>query len=252
MKTLIRGSEPFFWLGGDGDSGRVGCLLIHGFTGTPFEMRGLGKRLVAEGYTVLGPRLAHHGTQAADMNRSRWWDWYLAALDGWHMLNNICERVVVIGLSMGGLTALLMAANNPVTAVVAMSTPAAYMFNEGQLKMARYVWRVLPVLKKSAGEKDEPDWPSYGEFPVRATAELMDYKEALLAALPAVAAPALLLHAVDDPTVPFDNLDYIYDQIGSAEKQKVVVERGGHVMTEGSEKEGVYQEVIAFLSKVST
>ena len=100
MDAFLKGGEPFFGLG-DGTNGSVGCLLIHGFTGTPFEMRGLGEWLAGEGYTVLGPRLTHHGTTAADMNRSRWWDWYYSALDGWHLLNQICDEVVVVGLSMG-------------------------------------------------------------------------------------------------------------------------------------------------------
>ena len=49
--------RPFFFAGGD-----VGCLLVHGFTGTPHEMRFLGERLAAQGYTVSGVCLAGHAT----------------------------------------------------------------------------------------------------------------------------------------------------------------------------------------------
>src|SRR5437764_946463 len=41
--------------------GTRGCLLIHGFAGTPPEMRGLGEYLAAAGYDVMGPLLAGHG-----------------------------------------------------------------------------------------------------------------------------------------------------------------------------------------------
>lgn len=248
MKPLMKGSEPFFLPGnGRSPNRRVGCLVLHGFTGTPFEMRGLGERLAQEGYPVLGPRLTHHGTSAADMNRSRWWDWYYSALDGWHLLKSLCDEVVVIGLSMGGLTALMVAANNPVAGVVAMSTPAVFMDNDRQLTMARYLWWLSPLLKKP--EVDE-SWPCYDQYPVRAAGELGRYREALEAALPAVTVPALLLHAVHDESVPVRNLDYIYGKINSAVKRKVIIERGGHVMTEDVEKERVYQEVIAFLAQI--
>ena len=100
-------------------------------------------------------------------------------------------------------------------------------------------------------EADE-EWPSYKQFPVRAAGELRGYRQALVDALPRVTAPALLLHAVGDEAVSFKNLDYIYERINSAVKRKVVVERGGHVMTEDIEKEGVYQEVIAFLAQIGT
>jgi carboxylesterase len=55
---LLKDAEPFFFPGGPD-----GCLLIHGFTGTPFEMRGLGQYLAARNYTVFGPRLSHHGSK---------------------------------------------------------------------------------------------------------------------------------------------------------------------------------------------
>jgi carboxylesterase len=247
----MAGAEPFLVPGGpvgaQTPSGRVGCLLIHGFTGTPYEMRGLGMCLADRGYTVYGPRLAHHGTNAADMNRSRWWDWYYSALDGWHLLRGMCEQVFVIGLSMGGMTALMIAAENPVAGVVAMSTPAAYREKELQMKMARFLWPVVPLVKKPADENEDSTWPAYQVYPVRAMGELLTYLGELDRVLPSVTAPALLIHAADDPTVSVDNLDYIYDRIGSSNKKKVRLERGGHVITEDVDKEKVYQKVIDFL-----
>ncbi len=67
---LIPTAEPFVFPGGP-----VGCLLVHGFTGTPKEMRWLGEYLAGQGHTVLGVRLAGHATQPEDMIRARWWDW---------------------------------------------------------------------------------------------------------------------------------------------------------------------------------
>jgi carboxylesterase len=239
MLSLLEGSEPFFRPGGP-----VGCLLIHGFTGTPYEMRGLGDCLASQGYTVLAPRLAHHGTNAADMNRSRWWDWYNSTLDGWHLLNCICDQVFVIGLSMGGLTALMLAANQPVAGVVAMSTPGAFHAKQRQLLAARYFWWLRPLLNKP---KNDEDWPSYNQYPVRAAGELRVYLGELHKALPKVNAPALLMHATGDTAVSMENLAYIYDRIGSPLKKKVLIERGGHVMTEDVDKNRVYHEVIDFL-----
>ncbi|HLA87386.1 MAG TPA: hypothetical protein VJL10_05165, partial [Anaerolineales bacterium] len=67
---LIPTTEPFFFSGG-----RTGCLLIHGFTGTPKEMRWMGEYLNQQGLTCLGIRLAGHATHPEDMRRSRWTDW---------------------------------------------------------------------------------------------------------------------------------------------------------------------------------
>jgi carboxylesterase len=248
-RDLIAGSEPFLRLG-RGETGRIGCVLIQGFSGTPFEMLGLGEALAGAGYAVLGVRLAHHGTAAADMNRSRWWDWYYSALDGCHLLRGICEQVVVIGLSMGGVTALSLAANFPVAGVVCMSTPAVYMDKEWQMKLARVFWRLKPLIDKPQEEEKEP-WPSYKAIPVRSAGELLDYNRQLVEVLPKITVPALLLHSADDAKVPPKNLDFIFDLIQSADKKKLLLEAGGHVMTEGEARERVYQEVIAFLDRLS-
>jgi carboxylesterase len=253
MLSLMPDGEPYFMPGG-----ATGCLLIHGFTGTPYELRELGDCLAARGYTVHGPRLAHHGTNAADMNRSRWWDWYYSALDGWHLLRGMCDQVFVIGLSMGGLTALMLAANQPVAGVVAMSTPV-HMREEWEFKLARYVWRIRPLMKKRnrnirTGENNtagRPFVPSYTHYPVRGIAELGHYLQIVDQTLPTITAPALLLHARNDEDVPPTNLEYIYNKIGSSNKSKLWIERGGHLMTADLDKDKVFQEIILFLEKIA-
>ena len=52
---IIKTAEPFYFPGNS-----TGCLLIHGFTGTPKEMRPLGDFLADKGYSVLGIRLSGH------------------------------------------------------------------------------------------------------------------------------------------------------------------------------------------------
>ena len=60
MSQIIPTTEPFFF---QGDSSKPACLLIHGFTGTPKEMRWMGEYLFRQGYTCLGIRLAGHATR---------------------------------------------------------------------------------------------------------------------------------------------------------------------------------------------
>src|SRR5207244_10546885 len=57
----------------------VGVLVLHGFTGTPFEMRLLGDSLAARGWAVEGPCLAGHGGSTADLAGSGWPDWVATA-----------------------------------------------------------------------------------------------------------------------------------------------------------------------------
>jgi len=97
-KIIIPTAEPFFMPGGN-----TGCVLVHGFTGTPKEMRLMGEYLSEQGLTVLGIRLPGHATDLPDMIRVKWKDWLAAVEDGINILSNCCENIFVAGLSMGGI-----------------------------------------------------------------------------------------------------------------------------------------------------
>ena len=99
---IMEGAEPFFLPGGS-----MGVLLVHGFTGLPAELSMMGEYLQQRGCTVLGVRLAGHGTTVEDMSRMTAEDWLDSVRDGYALLRGSCERVVVAGHSMGGLLALL-------------------------------------------------------------------------------------------------------------------------------------------------
>lgn len=64
---ILSGAEPFLLSGSS-----KGVLLIHGFTGSPSEMVLLGEYLYKQGYTVLGVRLAGHGTNVEEMAITNW------------------------------------------------------------------------------------------------------------------------------------------------------------------------------------
>ena len=102
---IMEGAEPFFLPGGS-----TGVLLIHGFTGLPAELVMMGRYLQQRGCTVLGVRLAGHGTTVEDMSHMTAEDWLDSVRDGYAVLRGSCEHIFVAGHSMGGLLALLLAA----------------------------------------------------------------------------------------------------------------------------------------------
>lgn len=240
---LISGAEPFYIRGNS-----IGCLLLHGFTATPNEVRALGHYLGEQGYTVLGPRLAHHGSLPEDMRRSRFHDWYLSALDGWHLLDSHCAQIVVAGLSMGGSTALLLAARQPVAGVVAMSAPL-HLPPDPRLRIVRFYGRVRPFLPKPWWDESQRA-SRYPVTPTVALHELGEYLQEVEAALPQVQVPALLMHSRADGTVSPDNVEQIYTALGSEQKETVWWDDAEHVMTEDPHyQQAVFERVAAFVAR---
>jgi esterase/lipase len=116
------------------------------------------------------------------------------------------------------------------------------------MHLARLFWPVVPTVAKPKQQK-EPLVPSYQVHSLRAVTELMGYLRAVDEALPHIKVPSLIMHARGDTEVPADNLDYIYDRLGSKHKEKVWIENGSHVVTEDSDKEFVYERVESFLAE---
>lgn len=244
---LVKNAEPFYYPGNE-----TGCLLIHGFTGAPTEMRPLGDYLAGYGYSILGIRLAGHGTKIEDMDRVRWDDWSASVLDGWHLLRSTTKHIFLIGLSMGGALALYHASFLPVTGVVGLSTP--YQIREDpRLKFLPLLRFLIPSIDKGDSDWQDPDAVkdhfSYDRYPTKGILQLNSLLNSLRAALPKISAPALLIHSRKDLGVPPENLELLYNALGTPEelKQKVILENSGHVVTRDLDRDLVFQSVQSFI-----
>lgn len=248
MPDFVAGCEPFYF-----ERGQVGVLLIHGFTGTPREMRWMGEYLGGRGVTVLGMCLAGHATSPEDMERTTWHDWWGSVKEKYAELKHQCEKVFVMGLSLGGMLALHLGAHYPdVTGLVAMSTPGK-PFEVADLLLSKPLDDAGRFILPS-GESDIQDrqvveeWHiSYERTPVRCVASLSRFSHHLNDDLPDVRAPLLLIHSRLDTVAPSEDVGCIHSRVASLEKDVVWLERGGHVITEDYDKDTAFAQAYAFV-----
>jgi len=255
MGTIINGAESFLLIG---DLAKPGILLVHGFTGTPNEMRLLGNHLHGLGFTCLGIRLAGHGTKPEDMIRSRYEDWIASVEDGYHQLKNVTQDVFMMGLSMGGCLSLLAAARVDVKGVVAMS--AAYKLpDDPRLPYINILSKFQRYMPKGSGkpgsswfDKDaRKDQISYPQNPVRSLGELNLLLQEMRHELPKVKVPVLLIHSKDDRYVPPENTDRLYDSLVNAkDKTKVYITGSNHVVTKDAARGQVFELAGQFVQRM--
>ena len=258
MPQIIPTAEPFFFPAPKTSSRSVGCLLIHGFTGTPKEMRPMGEHLAKQGYSVLGIRLTGHATQPDDMRRSHFADWTASVEDGYQLLRGVADNIYLVGLSMGGVLSLLMSTRLDVKGVVAMSTPyrlpvdyPAWMF--------RFVSYFMPYRQK-ANEPPGTSWfdkdafreqVSYPQNPMRSVGELSKLLAVMRAALPKVNVPVQLIHSKDDRYVLPENMEHIYAGLVNApDRQKLYITGSGHVVTRDAARLEVFEAASQFIRRV--
>ena len=250
----MKGDATAFELAGD----HRGVLCIHGFTGTPFEMRHLGRRLADRGLTVSGPALPGHVTTPEHLDSTTWRDWYHGVETAFDRLRSRCTQVAVVGQSLGGLLALHLASKrgDQVAAVVSLAAPLwlsplarAVVWATSTGSPLEHRLRRLPKLSGSdiRDQTAKARNPCYPVIPVRALHQLVDFMDVVSDNLHRITPPALVMHARQDHTAPFACAEHIMAHIGSSEVRLRPLDRSYHLIAIDVERDVVAAEVGEFL-----
>ena len=242
--------EPFDLVG----DGSIGAVLVHGFTGTPYEMRYLGDQLARAGITVHGLRLPGHGTTIEDLDRTTWEDWADAVEDAFDSLRLMCGQVAVVGQSLGGLLSLHLAAHRPeVAAVAALATP---LWLEGLgAKVADWAargalrWPAIPKLMRTdvRDRRVRRENPCYDAIPTRALGELARFMKLVGGELGEVRQPVLVLHGKQDHTAPVACAGRIAERTRAVRTR--ILPRSYHLIAADVERDIVAAEVVDFIRR---
>ena len=252
-KNWMPGGEPFHIR-----KGSVGCLLIHGFTGCPYEMRELGEYLAERDITVSGPALAGHGTSHIDMAATRWPDWYATVRQALDELKQECESVFVAGLSLGGLQSLHLGTHDrDIRGIVSMAAPVGV--RGAMVPLLRPLVQYTPVKWLHKYHKSPPPdlknkealngFVSYKYAPMACVLSIIDYMRHVREDLNEITAPILVMQGTVDHTVQTWCADAIYAEVSSKDKELVRLENTWHVVTKDFEKLAVYEKIYDFIRK---
>ncbi|MGM0896689.1 MAG: alpha/beta hydrolase [Bacillota bacterium] len=241
---VIQGAEAFFLKGNN-----IGLLLCHGFLGTPQSVSELGEALGKQGYTVSCPRLPGHGTHFKDLEQFSYDDWFRSVEQAYLELKQSCTSVFVIGQSMGGTLSLDLASRHPEIQGLALINPAIDIpaFETFRSRPAdAYVTEDAPDIKKADAVEI-----TYGQAPVHAYHQLLDYMDAVRAKLSEVRCPAVCFQSLEDHVVPPGNTDYILGNIASDRKQKYELNDSYHIASMDHEVEYIVEMAVRFVKENS-
>ena len=245
MKTSTRSPNPFFYLGN-----KTGMLLIHGFTGSPAELRPLGIFLRNHGFTVYAPLLAGHGTTPEDLKKTTWQDWWKSVLKGYQRLKSQeMEQIFVIGHSMGGLLSFYLATQRSVTGVISLCTPI--WLRDWRASFVPILRYFIPYHQRSKKKEDhiENQIVPYDRTPLSSIEELKKLMKKVKQQIPKVEVPTFVVQARQDETILPKSADYIYEQLASKQKTISWYEHSSHLITLDKERDRLFEEIYTFVQR---
>ncbi len=232
-------------------------LLLHGLTGSPFEVRPVAERLHAAGVRCLAPLLpGHEGPHA--LAATSWRDWLDGARGALEALGE-GRRTLVVGSSMGALLACALAAESPGRVDgLALLAPALELTPAGRLAawLARRtplasLWTLVP--KRGGSDVADPVMraanPCLDAVPLRSVGELAELEEHVERLLARVRCPVLVVAGARDHTVTLAGARRLARRIGERARL-VVLPRSQHLVAIDRDRDRCVAEVASFFDSL--
>lgn len=231
----------FFCVGGiDEMSNKRGCVLIHGFTGSPKEIEVLANHLKEQSYEVSTPMLKGHDyvLNRHELRKATWKDWIASAENGIKEMVEQYDELYLVGFSMGGLISAYLATKYPIKKLVLLSASVFYLNPK----------KFLDMIRQSVHAKEE--WKRYfykiQHTPITATLQFRRLVRKLVPHIHQINVPTLVIQGMKDDLVDPKSAQYIYDHIQSSEKYIYYLPESKHIVCFDCEKEKVVELVDAF------
>lgn len=245
----ITNTQPLFF---QGDNKKVGCLLIHKFTGTPINLMPIAKMFMQYGFTVYAPVLKGHGTKQSDLLNATYLDWIHDVKNAIAKLKEMgLSEIIVCGHSYGGLLALYLAENDPcVKAVLPINAPIRVHDSS-----IYYCWR-LPHINKyksfpySQYENSREYNSAYDSFPISKQKDLCMLMNMVEKNFGKITCPMLVVQSKKDEIVRTKSAWMICERTNAQRKEVLLLKDSGHDFMLGNENEKVETKIHSFLHNI--
>lgn len=245
-------AKPFFYKGNDEIA-----IFVHGFTGTPAELKDLAKSVRKElGWTCKGILLPGHGTYLSDLSRSKSEDW-TAMLE--YELNQAREnyRVIhLIGLSMGANLCILGAKKFPekVSSLVLINSaiflsPSLKARLFGFLKIFEFFLPNFFAKKARSSRELSSPHVSYEGYPFKSLIEFDKICQQVQMIDKLKVKKCLIATSLQDQTIDPKSAQTIHRIVKAKLIKNLELKDSDHVATLDREKATLEKEVLRFLKR---
>lgn len=213
-------------------------LLLHGFGDTPQSLELLANRLYESGFAVRAPLLPGHGRTLRDFRAANEAQWVAEARRALQELRGHDERVGIVGLSMGGALAALLASESSDVRALALLAP--YLEPPPSVRLLARIsyvagWLVPYIRGGDPRSIYDPAAHaaalSYRVVTPGSIAELVRLVDRARARLSRIMVPTLYMQSREDYRIPVKAAERSFEALGTSEKRLEWLTGCGHVIT---------------------
>jgi carboxylesterase len=185
------------------------------------------------------------------MQRTTAAEWVAEAEMGLRGLQERCDRIFVVGLSMGGTITFDFAERFGDVLSGVVTVNASMFSRDPRVKLAPILGLLPLKLKGIASDIAEPgrEELAYRVVPTKAAASMLSYQTRVMSKLADVGVPTLLMASRNDHVVHTDNSPYILEHISSTDKELVWLEKSYHVATLDYDRDLIVERTNRFIKE---
>lgn len=252
-------------------NGRVGCLMLHGFMGSPVSSRAMAAYLAQNGVTVHCPLLPGHGNLPEMIVNVSRRDWLAEVEEALLRLRELADQIFVMGHSMGAVLGAYLIDKNPDIRGMIMLAPL-YDVPDRRIKLSGIVKYFMPFFyplkRKDVDRKiflgrvtdfdptidvNDPSLQAWlverTRIPTAGVWEMVKMARLGRTLWGKIQIPALILQGEKDPAVSPGNAQKVFDLLASEDKRLEMLPDTGHELMRPFEPvhEKVWQLIYRFI-----
>ena len=246
-------------------------LLFHGMTGSPYEMKKMGKALFDADFDVFCYCLPGHGTSPINIKTVKWQDWYNDSVLHYKELTQKYDEVYLGGLCLGAVLAIAIAEEyRDVRGIVSLSTTLFldgwtipwynFFMPIGVHTILRYYYSFPErepyglkneLLRKKIAALQKRNTEALDNYPMSCIYELLKFSKLTRKNISKVTAPILLMHAKEDDLTSTKSAEFVYNNISSKIKNYIKLKNSYHLIVMDYERDYVFEKSIEFFNSLS-
>ncbi len=230
------------------------AILVHGFTGTPYDLWILADFLAENDMDVVVPLLPGHGGSMAMLLQANEKDWHQALLQVVRENFGKYEKIFLVGYSFGANLSLEVSLVAPeITAIVSLGIPII-MRSEKNIRLLLPLAKIFKKTYKKTwlSEEEESSLEEFGKHNYIPIPNLVSFyhfiDEYTKKNAHKVKHPVLVIHSRDDVISSPLSSEYLFEHLtGTKDKHLFILNRNDHNPVDTTRRDFIFTKTLQFI-----